>query len=117
LWRRGPGHRRGWIHLRGHRGAARRHRRPRLRPRPGRSLWRAVRVTPAPRRGTAGWPSAASNVVAVIGDPIAHSLSPLLHNTAFAHLGLDWVSVGFRVPAGAGADALAGARALGLAGL
>jgi len=27
-------------------------------------------VTPAPRRGTAGWPSAASNVVAVIGDPI-----------------------------------------------
>jgi len=65
----------------------------------------------------AGWPSAATTVVAVIGDPIAHSLSPLLHNTAFAHLGLDWVSVGFRVPAGDGGAALAAARTLGLAGL
>jgi shikimate dehydrogenase len=72
----------------------------------------------APRgRDAAAWPSAASTVVAVIGDPIAHSLSPLLHNTAFAHLGLDWVSVGFRVPLGDGPAALAGLRALGLAGL
>ena len=39
-------------------------------------------------------------MVGVIGDPVAHSLSPLLHNTAFAELGLDWVSVGFPVPAG-----------------
>jgi shikimate dehydrogenase len=68
-------------------------------------------------RGSGGWPSAGSTVVGVIGDPIAHSLSPLLHNTAFAHLGLDWVSVGFRVPAGSASAALAGARALGLAGL
>jgi len=67
--------------------------------------------------GAGGWPSAASTVVAVIGDPIAHSLSPLLHNTAFAELGLDWVSVGFRVPAGSASAAVAGARALGLAGL
>ena len=36
------------------------------------------------------------------GDPVAHSLSPLLHNTAFAELGLDWVSVGFPVAAGPG---------------
>ena len=36
----------------------------------------------------------------MIGDPVAHSLSPLLHNTAFAELGLDWVSVGFPVAAG-----------------
>ena len=48
---------------------------------------------------------------------MAHSLSPLLHNTAFAELGLDWVSVGFRVPAGQTAAALAGARTLGLRGL
>ena len=33
--------------------------------------------------------SAATSVVGVIGDPVAHSLSPLLHNTAFAELGLD----------------------------
>jgi shikimate dehydrogenase len=64
-----------------------------------------------------GWPSAASPVVAVIGDPIAHSLSPLLHNAAFAALGLDWVSVGFRVPGGEAQRALAAARALSLRGL
>ena len=64
-----------------------------------------------------GWPSAASPVVAVIGDPIAHSLSPLLHNAAFAALDLDWVSVGFRVPAGGAVAALAAARALSLRGL
>jgi shikimate dehydrogenase len=61
--------------------------------------------------------SAATEVVGVIGDPVAHSLSPLLHNTAFAALGLDWVSVGFRVPPGRAAEALAGARALGIRGL
>jgi shikimate dehydrogenase len=44
-------------------------------------------------------------------------MSPLLHNAAFDALGLDWVSVAFTVPAGAGADALAAMRALGLAGL
>jgi len=53
----------------------------------------------------------------VIGDPIAHSLSPLLHNTAFAELGLDWASTGFLVPAGGAAGALEAARSLGLAGL
>ena len=61
--------------------------------------------------------SAATTVVGVIGDPVAHSLSPLLHNAAFAQLGLDWVSVGFPVPAGSARDALAGARALGVRGL
>ena len=45
-----------------------------------------------------------------------HSLSPRLHNAAFARLGLDWVSVGFAVPGGQAAGALAGARALGIAG-
>jgi len=63
------------------------------------------------------WPTGASRVVGVIGDPIAHSLSPQLHNAAFDAMGLDWVSVAFEVPAGRGGAALAGARALGLAGL
>lgn len=63
------------------------------------------------------WPTAATTIVGVIGDPVGHSLSPLLHNTAFAVLGLDWVSVGFQVPAGAVAEALAGMRALQIAGL
>jgi shikimate dehydrogenase len=61
--------------------------------------------------------SAATTVVGVIGDPVAHSLSPLLHNTAFEVMGLDWVSVGFRVAPGRAGDALVGARALGIAGL
>jgi shikimate dehydrogenase len=56
-------------------------------------------------------------VVGVIGNPIAHSLSPLLHNAAFKALGRDWVSVAFAVPQGKTADALAGMRALGLRGL
>ena len=61
--------------------------------------------------------SAATAVVGVIGDPVAHSYSPLLHNAAFAELGLDWVSVGFPVPAGSAGEALVGARALGVRGL
>lgn len=61
--------------------------------------------------------SAGTTVVGVIGDPVAHSLSPRLHNLAFAHLGLDWVSVGFRVVAGDAPAALGGARALGIRGL
>jgi shikimate dehydrogenase len=61
--------------------------------------------------------SASTHVVGVMGFPVAHSLSPLLHNTAFAHLGVDWVSVGFAVHPGHAAAALAGARELGVRGL
>lgn len=63
------------------------------------------------------WPSAASEVVGVVGDPVRHSLSPLLHNAAFGALGLDWVSVAFPVAAGALPAALDGMRALGVRGL
>jgi shikimate dehydrogenase len=56
-------------------------------------------------------------VAAVIGDPVAHSLSPTIHNAAFAATGLDWIFVALPVPAGATDIALAGARALGIAGL
>ena len=84
-------------------------------------------VPPGPRRdlpagagagaGVAGpGLSAATTVVGVMGDPVAHSLSPRLHNVAFAALGLNWVSVGFLVPPGAAAPAVAGLRALGVAG-
>ncbi len=61
--------------------------------------------------------SASTHVVGVMGFPVAHSLSPLLHNTAFAHLGIDWVSLGFAVHPGRGAAALVGARDLGIRGL
>jgi shikimate dehydrogenase len=58
-----------------------------------------------------------TRVVGVIGDPVAHSLSPTLHNAAFAALGLDWVYVAFPVPRGRGAGAVAAVPVLGLAGL
>ncbi len=51
--------------------------------------------------------SAATAVVGVIGDPVDHSLSPRLHNAAFAAMDLDWVSVGFPVAAGRTAEAAA----------
>lgn len=61
--------------------------------------------------------SAATRVAAVIGDPVRHSLSPLLHNAAYRALGLDWVYVAFEVPAGRAPAALDAAVALGLVGL
>jgi shikimate dehydrogenase len=36
----------------------------------------------------------------VLGDPIAHSLSPALHRAAYAVVGLDWEYDAHRVPAG-----------------
>ena len=53
----------------------------------------------------------------VIGSPIRHSLSPVLHNAAFRALDLDWVYLAFDVDAGEGAAAVAGARVLGIEGL
>ena len=35
---------------------------------------------------------------AVIGDPIDHSLSPAIHNAAFAFLGLDCTYIAYRIP-------------------
>ncbi len=54
-------------------------------------------------------------VCAVIGDPIEHSLSPLIHNAAFSARNLNWVYVACRVT-----DlkhAIAGIRALGIRGV
>lgn len=41
--------------------------------------------------------SPATRIYGVIGNPIGHSLSPLIHNIAFAHHGLDAVYVPFKV--------------------
>ncbi|MGH9040656.1 MAG: shikimate dehydrogenase [Acidimicrobiia bacterium] len=61
-------------------------------------------------------PGGRTRVVGVIGDPVTHSLSPTLHNAAFAACGLDWVYVALPVPRGQGGAAVAAARHLGLAG-
>jgi 3-dehydroquinate dehydratase/shikimate dehydrogenase len=42
--------------------------------------------------------NADTKVYGVIGDPVAHSLSPLIHNTAFRSLGMNAVYLPFRVP-------------------
>ena len=54
----------------------------------------------------------AVTVVGVIGSPVAHSLSPLLHASAFSALGLgdEWRSFAFEVPPGGAADALEAMR-------
>ena len=44
----------------------------------------------------------------VLGDPIAHSLSPVLHRAAYAELGLDWSYDAHRVPSGGLGSFLAG---------
>lgn len=62
-------------------------------------------------------PSGDTKVAGVIGDPVRHSLSPALHNAAFAELGLDWTYVAFVVPAGRGGDAVEAMRVLGIDGL
>jgi shikimate dehydrogenase len=74
-------------------------------------------VSEAAGRRAAGWPTAATAVAGVIGSPVRHSLSPLLHNAALRACGLDWAYLAFEVPAGAAPQAIAGACALGLRGL
>ena len=55
--------------------------------------------------------STSTQFCAVIGNPIAHSLSPAIHNAAYAELGLDFVYVACLVEDVK--NALAGMRALG----
>jgi len=57
-----------------------------------------------------------TRVAGIIGFPVAHSLSPVMHNAAFAALGLDWVYVPFPVPPERLEAAVAGLCALGVAG-
>ena len=63
------------------------------------------------------WPGGATRVAGVIGSPIRHSLSPVLHNAAFREMGLDWLFLAFDVAAGDGAGAVDAMRVLGLDGL
>jgi shikimate dehydrogenase len=70
-------------------------------------------VTGDPRPPITG----ATRVAAVIGDPVRHSLSPALHNAAFAAGRLDWRFVAFEVAAGSGSAAVEAMRSLGIAGL
>jgi shikimate dehydrogenase len=61
--------------------------------------------------------SGQTTVAAVIGNPVAHSLSPAIHNAAFTETDLDWVYVALPVAAGNGADAVTAMRTLRLGGM
>ena len=58
---------------------------------------------------------AKTQLCAVIGNPIEHSLSPVIHNAAFNHLGLNYVYVAFKVRDVS--SAIAGVRGLGIKGV
>jgi len=59
---------------------------------------------------------AGTRTVGVIGWPVERSLSPLIHNTAFIAMEMNWVYVPMPVPPEALPAALAGMAALGFAG-
>lgn len=58
-----------------------------------------------------------TRVVGVIGWPVRHSLSPMMHNAAFEVLGLNWVYVPFAVAPDQVAATVQAVRALDLVGL
>ena len=58
-----------------------------------------------------------TQIYGVIGEPISHSLSPSLHNPAFAALEIDAVYVTFRVSPSSLGDALRGLLALNVQGI
>lgn len=60
--------------------------------------------------------SGKTKVVALLGWPVAHSLSPAMHNAAFQAAGLDYVYVALPVSPVMVKEAIAGMRALNLAG-
>jgi shikimate dehydrogenase len=66
-------------------------------------------AVPRPVRGT-------TRLSGVLGWPVAGSLSPVIHNAAFAALGLDWVYLPLPVEPGHVGAAITGLQALGFAG-
>ncbi len=66
--------------------------------------------------GRPGPITGSTHTVGVIGWPVDRSLSPAIHNSAFAALEMDWVYVPLAVPPGQVAAALAGLPALGFSG-
>lgn len=61
--------------------------------------------------------TAGTRVAGVVGRPVRHSLSPVMHNAAFAALGMDWVYVAFPVPDEDATTTLRAAWNLGIDGL
>lgn len=58
-----------------------------------------------------------TNVVGIIGNPIEHSMSPLMHNAAFKYLNMDYVYIPFLVDKNELGNAITGAKSLNIKGL
>jgi shikimate dehydrogenase len=56
-------------------------------------------------------------LAALIGSPVDHSLSPVIHRAGFDGAGVDWSYVAFNVAPGRAIEAIAAMRVLGIAGL
>lgn len=57
-----------------------------------------------------------TKLLAVIGDPVGHSLSPRIHNTMLEQLGLNYIYFPVRVPRGETGEWLKAVRQVGFAG-
>ena len=57
------------------------------------------------------------SLAVLIGSPVAHSLSPVIHRAAFAAAGIDWAYAALDVAPGDGAAAVDAMRVLGLGGM
>ena len=61
--------------------------------------------------------SGSTALVGVLGDPVRHSLSPVMHNAALKELGLDWVYLALPTPAEHLGEVLRGLEAMDCRGL
>ena len=61
--------------------------------------------------------NAATKFIALIGDPIEHSMTPIIQNAALEQLNVNVRNIAFRVTPDKLEDAVRGARALGILGL
>ncbi len=61
--------------------------------------------------------SGKTRLCGVIGDPVEHTMSPVMHNAAFREIGIDYLYVPFRVKKEELGKAIEGMRALNIRGL
>jgi len=61
--------------------------------------------------------TARTKILCVIGHPIEHSMSPIMHNAAIQDLGLDYLYIAFDVPPNKLKEALKGLKSLNIKGI
>ena len=61
--------------------------------------------------------SGTTKICGVIGDPIEHTMSPVMHNAVFKEMGMDYVYVAFQVKKEGLGEAIQGMRGLNIRGL